>query len=152
MWIARAMRFADRAHVTDRLRVCLSDCRPLLDRLLAPGSVRAVYVFFPDPWWKKRHEKRRLVSESTLDAFHRILTPGGLFHFRTDVAEYYDRVAALVSADARFVAAPPEHDADGRALPLTDRMSKCQELGIRVQSLAIMKRADAPAAPRGDLP
>ncbi len=57
----------------------------------------AVHVYFPDPWWKARHKKRRVLNEKMLVAIERTLKPGGIFHFWTDVVDYYDSTLELVS-------------------------------------------------------
>jgi tRNA (guanine-N7-)-methyltransferase len=63
------------------------DARPLLEAL--PGlSFERIYLLYPDPWPKTRHNKRRFVSPETLAHFHRLLQPGGLFLFASDIDDY----------------------------------------------------------------
>ena len=62
------------------------DARTLLPRLPV-GSVQRVFMHFPDPWWKRRHEKRRLTGDTLLDEIARVLAPRGEFFMQTDVAE-----------------------------------------------------------------
>lgn len=62
------------------------DARLLLPRLPA-GSIQRVFMHFPDPWWKRRHEKRRLTGDTLLDEIARVLAPGGEFFMQTDVEE-----------------------------------------------------------------
>jgi tRNA (guanine-N7-)-methyltransferase len=69
------------------IRVLAGDARPVL-RLLPPAGIGRVFILFPDPWPKKRHHKRRLVSVATLDEIARILKPGGELRMATDAAEY----------------------------------------------------------------
>jgi tRNA (guanine-N7-)-methyltransferase len=64
------------------------DARALAPRLFAAGSLAAVHVHFPDPWWKRRHERRRLVDDDMSRLLLRLLVPGGLLDFRTDVERY----------------------------------------------------------------
>jgi tRNA (guanine-N7-)-methyltransferase len=69
-----------------------------LFREILPGeSLAAVHVYFPDPWWKKRHHKRRLLNEPFLKDVVRVLNANGRLHFWTDVKEYYDRTLELIS-------------------------------------------------------
>jgi tRNA (guanine-N7-)-methyltransferase len=69
------------------VRVCADDARPLL-RLLPAGSLSRVFILFPDPWPKKRHHKRRIVSGATLAEIARLLRPGGELRIGTDVSAY----------------------------------------------------------------
>lgn len=73
---------------------------------LPADSVDVFYIFFPDPWPKRRHQGRRLFNPAFLDAVHRALRTGGRLHLATDHQPYFDEVAALLGADRRFVAIP----------------------------------------------
>jgi tRNA (guanine-N7-)-methyltransferase len=64
------------------------DARVLAPRLFRAGSLAAVHVHFPDPWWKRRHGKRRLVDDGMSQLLLGLLEPGGLLDFRTDVEAY----------------------------------------------------------------
>lgn len=70
------------------LLVLQGDARLLVPRLFPPGSLAAVYLQFPDPWWKKRHHKRRMVDVEFAALLRRLLTPDGTVDFRTDVPAY----------------------------------------------------------------
>ena len=64
-----------------------ADARPLLEAL-PDGSLDRIYLLYPDPWPKSRHNKRRFVSPETAGQFHRLLQPGGLFLFASDIDDY----------------------------------------------------------------
>jgi tRNA (guanine-N7-)-methyltransferase len=87
---------------------------------LAADSVRAVHVYFPDPWWKARHKKRRVMCEPFLKDIERVLVPGGTLHFWTDVEEYYLTSLELIAAHTRLIGPQPvvekpaDHDLDYR--------------------------------------
>lgn len=87
---------------------------------LPDASLAAVHVYFPDPWWKARHKKRRVMNEGFLKDVARALQPGGVLHFWTDVEEYYQTTLELIRATVAL-AGPfdvaerePEHDLDYR--------------------------------------
>ena len=69
------------------IRIWDDDARPLLD-LLGPQTIDEVYLLYPDPWPKKRHHKRRFVNAENLERLHRVLKPGGLFFFASDIPHY----------------------------------------------------------------
>jgi tRNA (guanine-N7-)-methyltransferase len=77
-----------------------------------------VHVYFPDPWWKKRHKKRRVFCAPLVADVARALEPDGALRVASDVAEYFDVIRGLVAAEPRFCEEPvpelrtPEHDLD----------------------------------------
>jgi tRNA (guanine-N7-)-methyltransferase len=80
------------------LLVLHGDARILAPRLFAPGSLSAIHVHFPDPWWKRRHHGRRLVDDRMSALLRALLAPGGLLDLRTDVEEYALGAAASLEA------------------------------------------------------
>lgn len=86
----------------ENIRVLRRDAIEVLARLPAE-SLAGVYLFFPDPWHKKRHHKRRIVQPAFLDRLYRVLEPGGRFHAATDWPDYAEHMLALFEADPRFV-------------------------------------------------
>lgn len=83
-------------------------------------SLAAVHVYFPDPWWKARHHKRRVMTEAFLADVVRTLVPGGRLHFWTDVKEYFDNTLELIAKSTALAGPlevperPAEHDLDFR--------------------------------------
>lgn len=69
---------------------------------LSSASVTTYYLFFPDPWPKRRHHRRRLVAESFLEGIHRTLAPEGLIHVKTDNHDYFEQIRGLFQNDQRF--------------------------------------------------
>lgn len=74
--------------------------------LLPPGSIRCLYVLFPDPWPKVRHHARRLLDAEFLEAALRALEPGGQLRIKTDHAGYADAVGELLDAAHGWVVRP----------------------------------------------
>jgi len=74
------------------------DALRIFQELIPDASLAAVHVYFPDPWWKKRHRKRRVMRESFLRDVERTLQPGGSLHFWTDVEEYFSTSLELLAA------------------------------------------------------
>ena len=77
-----ATRFAIRK--LPNVKTACADAKIVLRDHVRPGSVAAVHVYFPDPWWKKRHKKRRVLNEQFLRDVERTLQSGGRLHFWTD--------------------------------------------------------------------
>lgn len=80
------------------VRVAHGDAMELVHRL-APGSLDAVHVFFPDPWPKARHRKRRLIQPGNVRLLRERLRPGGVLHCATDWPDYAVAMAGALEAD-----------------------------------------------------
>jgi tRNA (guanine-N7-)-methyltransferase len=90
-----------------RARVLCEDAKLALPRLEPDGSVTRVFVHFPDPWWKKRHQKRMVIGPELVDQIARLLCDGGDLFVQTDVPERAERFEALL-AHAAFEPAGDE--------------------------------------------
>ncbi|MEI2732825.1 MAG: methyltransferase domain-containing protein [Dermatophilaceae bacterium] len=88
---------------TDHVYVHLGDAVTLLRERVAPGRLTAVHLFFPDPWPKARHRRRRFVGAGTLDLLHAALSPRGHVLLATDHPAYAAHVEAQVRAHGGFV-------------------------------------------------
>jgi tRNA (guanine-N7-)-methyltransferase len=77
--------------------VVVGDAIRLFHEILPDGVLAAVHVYFPDPWWKRRHKKRRVLQEGFGQDIERALRPGGLLHYWTDVEEYFHTGVAMIS-------------------------------------------------------
>lgn len=88
-----------------RARVFAEDCRTALPRL-ASGSISAVFVHFPDPWWKKRHQKRSVINNEVVGEFERLLAPRGELFIQTDVPERAVAYEALLAKGPGLVPVP----------------------------------------------
>ncbi len=112
-------RFFARCHEAGlgNVRVAMADALDVLERWLAPSSVEEVLVWFPDPWPKKRHHKRRLVQPGFATLVHRVLRPGGRLYLATDWEPYAEHMLEVLGAHSGFsnCAAP------GRFMPRPER-------------------------------
>lgn len=92
----------------------------LFRELLPDSCAAAVHVYFPDPWWKARHRRRRVMQPEFVRDVERVLTPEGELHFWTDVEEYFSETVELLAAETGLagpVEVPvreAEHDMDYR--------------------------------------
>ncbi len=91
-----------------RARVFCEDARLALPRLRPNGSVKRVFLHFPDPWWKKRHQKRLVMGDVFLTEVARLLEPGGELLIQTDVEERAELYASVVAQSDVFVPAGDE--------------------------------------------
>ena len=89
------------------VRLAKADARIFLRDHVASGSCQGVHVYFPDPWWKKRHLKRRVFTAEFARECERVLRSSGKLHVATDVAEYFQVMSQLVSQSARMTPLPP---------------------------------------------
>ncbi|HXV76764.1 MAG TPA: hypothetical protein VD788_10635 [Candidatus Polarisedimenticolaceae bacterium] len=104
-WANKYLRVAERRaarRALDNVRFARVDGRELIRRAVPDASVSAYYVFYPDPWPKKRHHKRRFFRPATLDDLARTLVAGGALHAATDHAEYWSVIETLMDGDDRF--------------------------------------------------
>ena len=80
----------------DNLRVYADDAVEVLERCVEPSSIDAVHIFFPDPWHKKRHHKRRLIQPEFIQLVTRVLRPGGYLHLATDWEPYAEHMLEVL--------------------------------------------------------
>ena len=120
------------------------DARRIFADLLPNNVLRAVHIYFPDPWWKARHKKRRIVSDDFLPLVERALAPGGKLHFWTDVEEYFRAGVESARESTRLVGpipveeTPAAHDLDYR----THFERRTRRHGLPVFRAEFHKRAD----------
>jgi len=110
----------------------------LFREMLPDACAVAVHVYFPDPWWKARHRRRRVMQPEFIADIERVLKPDGIFHFWTDVAEYFDETVELMKQHSRLSGphdvpeSPAEHDLDYRT-HFERRMRKLEHDVFRCQ-------------------
>lgn len=84
------------------VRVICHDAVEVLQQQLAPGSVQLIHIFFPDPWHKKRHHKRRLIQPAFVELLARVLAIGGTLRLATDWEHYAMQMREVLDASGSF--------------------------------------------------
>lgn len=113
-----AYRLAQEEH--NNAKMISGDGLRLFREFLPDNCAVAVHVYFPDPWWKTKHRRRRVMRQPLIEDIQRVLKPSGIFHFWTDVEEYFKETMGLMKEYSDLsgphpVAEPPaEHDMDYR--------------------------------------
>lgn len=102
--LARTMIRAEWADATN-LKLIEANAPEVLEGALAAGSVDEIWVFFPDPWAKERHKKRRLVAPDFLRIAHRVLRAGGTLRLATDWEDYAEQMREVGDAAPGFARA-----------------------------------------------
>ncbi len=92
------------------VKTACADATVVLRDHVAPGSVAAVHVYFPDPWWKARHKKRRVFTAEFAADAARAIAPGGRLYIASDVEEYFGVMTAIVGALPAFAPRPEEEN------------------------------------------
>ncbi len=110
------------------VRVIQHDAVEVLERMIVPGSLAGVRVFFPDPWHKKRHHKRRLIQPPLVALLASRLAPGGFLHLATDWQDYAEQMLAVLSAEPLL----QNTVADYAPRPDTRPLTKFEQRGIRL--------------------
>jgi len=118
------------------LRVIRHDAVEVLEQMVADAALAGLHLFFPDPWPKKRHHKRRLVQPRFAALAARKLAPGGYIHAATDWPEYAEQIDAVFSANSHF-----EKKAPGTR-PLTKFEKRGLGLGHAVRDLLFLRRQE----------
>lgn len=123
------------------LRVVQHDAVEVLQEMIAPGTLAGVHLFFPDPWPKKRHHKRRLVQTPFAALLASRLRPGGYVHAATDWEDYASQILEVFSAEPML-----ENTAGGFAeRPQTRPFTKFEQRGValghRVYDVVFRRRA-----------
>lgn len=138
--VGALLKLLDEHHLTN-VRIIQHDAIEVLEHMLAPLSLDRVHIFFPDPWPKKRHHKRRLIQPEFVSLLVSRLKPGAVIHLATDWADYAEQMLAVLSAEPQL-----ENCAEGFAerpasRPLTKFEQRGVRLGHRVHDLLFRKRA-----------
>ncbi len=123
------------------IRVMNHDAIEVLDKMIPDASLAGVYLFFPDPWHKKRHHKRRIVQPEFAQKIAQKLQPNGIFHMATDWEDYAHHMMEVMTQAPHFQNTQPEGHFTPRPnyRPLTKFEARGQKLGHGVWDLIFTK-------------
>jgi tRNA (guanine-N7-)-methyltransferase len=124
------------------VKVVRHDALDVLEHMIADGTLAAIHLFFPDPWPKKRHHKRRLVQPAFAALAARKLEDGGILHAATDWPDYAEHMDAVFSKEPLLE--PAAHGFTSR--PVTKFESRGQRLGHPIRELLFRRAGKPPAA------
>lgn len=122
---ARRLEAALASTSLSNVRIVNADAACALARCVPAESVSAYHIYFPDPWWKHRHQRRRLLTPAFVAVLHRTLSPGGLVHLTTDVEETFALAVASFDSVGGFERTGEQ--------PLRPRRTAFEEKALRNQ-------------------
>ena len=132
------------AKEVSNLRVFADDAVEVMSHCLAPDSIDGIHIFFPDPWHKKRHHKRRLIQPPLVRDLVALLRQDGYLHLATDWEPYAEQMYDVLDAEPLLVnagGAPRTAVPRPDYRPLTKFEARGERLGHRVADLVYLKRA-----------
>jgi tRNA (guanine-N7-)-methyltransferase len=114
----------------ENVRVCRHDAVEVLEHMIPDAALQGVSLFFPDPWHKKRHHKRRIVQPEFLELLARKIRPGGLFHAATDWQNYAEHMLDVLTGASHIFRNTAEEDFIVR--PGDRPLTKFEQRGLRL--------------------
>ena len=122
------------------VRVIQHDAAEVVDRMIAPSALAGIHVFFPDPWPKKRHHKRRLLKPAFIRLLAARLAPGGYLHVATDWEPYASDILAAASAEPLLINSAAAFASRPAYRPATKFERRGQALGHAVRDIIFTRR------------
>ncbi len=122
------------------LRIVQHDAVEVLAAMIPPASLAGIHVFFPDPWHKKRHHKRRLIQPDFVAILARHLAPGGTLHCATDWQPYAEQMLEVLSAEPLLANTAAGYSPRPEVRPLTKFEARGLNLGHGVWDLVFRRR------------
>jgi tRNA (guanine-N7-)-methyltransferase len=122
------------------LRIVQHDAVEVLAQMVAPQSLAGVHVFFPDPWHKKRHHKRRLIQAPFVAHLASRLAPGGVLHCATDWQPYAEQMLDVLQGNPQLENTVPTYAPRPNYRPLTKFENRGLKLGHGVWDLVFRKK------------
>ena len=123
------------------IRIVQHDAVEVVEHMLAPETLAGAHIFFPDPWPKKRHHKRRLLRGPFVHALAERLSPGGYLHVATDWESYADEILETLRAEPLLANTSPGFAVRPEYRPLTKFERRGLKLGHAVRDLLFERRS-----------
>jgi tRNA (guanine-N7-)-methyltransferase len=129
-------------HEIQNVRILKADAMELLRHHIESGSLSRVLLYFPDPWQKRKHHKRRIVQSEFARLVHSALIPGGVLHMATDWHDYAMQMMSVLSAHPGYINRAGENNFSPRpdSRPLTKFEQRGERLGHGVWDLIFERR------------
>ncbi|MFN3630525.1 MAG: tRNA (guanosine(46)-N7)-methyltransferase TrmB [Casimicrobiaceae bacterium] len=122
------------------VRIVMHDAVEVLEQMIAPGALSGVHIYFPDPWHKKRHHKRRLIQPPFVALVARRLAPGGYLHLATDWVPYAEQMLEVLTAEPLLVNTTDSYAPRPAWRPETKFERRGLRLGHEVRDLLFCRR------------
>ena len=122
------------------LRIIQYDAVAVLNQMIAKESLDGVHIFFPDPWPKKRHQKRRLIQSTFVTLLCERIKSGGYLHIATDWQDYAEQILMVLSNEASLINNNKDYAQRPASRPLTKFEQRGIKLGHRVWDLIFTKK------------
>jgi len=127
----------------ENIRIIAHDAVAVLEHMLTPASLAGIHIFFPDPWHKKRHHKRRLIQPPFVAQLATRLAPGGYLHCATDWQPYAEHMLEVLTAEAQLANTTDGYAAQPAYRPTTKFERRGQRLGHGIRDLVFVRRNEA---------
>ncbi len=127
----------------ENVRIIRAEAADFLTKHIADGSVNWFHIYFPDPWPKKRHHKRRFICKANMEQMLRALAENGVINIATDHSDYFDQIKAVVanvSDKAERIDFTPTAGADRPEAAGTNFERKYISQGRQIYTIAVRKR------------
>jgi tRNA (guanine-N7-)-methyltransferase len=137
--VGRVAQACHKAAALENVRILNVESSYAVGYLLPERSVETFYLLFPDPWPKRRHQRRRIVTPDFLDSIHRALVDGGFFRIATDQLDYFEQIQRVGENHSGFAIVDVNENPTRTDLPPTKFERRFSALGAPIYRLVLRK-------------